>query len=128
MRTRPAIFRPGLAALVARLGPCTLMPLAFEYTFWDERLPELLVSCGRTITVTDGAMHTTAEWSDQLATALAETQDELAALAKLRDPNRFSTLLAGGIGVGSLYDAWKRLIAALSGRTYQGTHGSIRRL
>ena len=44
MRTRPAIFRPGLAALVARLGACTLVPLAFEYTFWDERLPEILIS------------------------------------------------------------------------------------
>ncbi len=45
MRSRPAIFRPGLAALVARLGACTLVPLAIEYTFWDERAagdPDLL--------------------------------------------------------------------------------------
>ncbi len=54
MRTRPAVFRPGLAALVARLGACTLVPLAFEYTFWDERLPEILISCGQPIEVTDG--------------------------------------------------------------------------
>jgi hypothetical protein len=53
VRTRPAIFRPGLASLVARLDTFTLVPLAFEYTFWDERLPEILVSCGQPIAVAD---------------------------------------------------------------------------
>ncbi len=98
MRTRPAIFRPGLAALVARLGACTLVPLAFEYTFWDERLPEILISCGQPIEVTDGHLHSTEEWSERLAAALAATQDELAALAKLRDPAHFDNhpFRAGG--------------------------------
>ena len=32
-RTRPAIFRSGLAALVARLGACTLVPLAWNTPF-----------------------------------------------------------------------------------------------
>ena len=39
VRTRPAVFLPGLATLVARTGACTLVPLAIEYAFWDERLP-----------------------------------------------------------------------------------------
>jgi hypothetical protein len=95
MRTRPAVFRPGLAALVARLGACTLVPVAFEYTFWDERLPEILASCGQAIKVADGRLHSAAEWNDRLAAALAATQDELAALAKLRDPALFETILSG---------------------------------
>ena len=128
MRTRPAIFRPGLAALVARLGACTLVPLAFEYTFWDERLPEILVSCGQPIEVTDGRLHSVAEWSERLGAALAATQDELAALAKLRDPARFETILSGRVGISGVYEAWKRLVALLTGRVYQGSHGSIRRL
>jgi 1-acyl-sn-glycerol-3-phosphate acyltransferase len=128
MRTRPAIFRPGLATLVARLGACTLVPLAIEYTFWDERLPEILVSCGQPVEVTDGKQYSVAEWNDQLTDALAATQDELAALAKLRDPGRFETILSGRDGISGVYEAWKRLIALLTGRVYEGSHGNIRHL
>ena len=126
MRTRPAIFRPGLATVVARLGACTVVPLAFEYTFWDERLPEILICCGKPIEVTRG--RTTGEWGEQLAAALTDAQDELAALAMLRDPDRFETILSGRVGVSGVYQAWKRFSALLTGRVYQGGHGSIRRL
>ncbi len=128
MRTRPPVFRPGLAALVARTGACTVVPLALEYTFWDERLPEILISCGEAIKIPDGQLTNASEWSEQLAAGLANAQDELAALAKLRDPALFTTILSGGVGIGAVYDAWKRLLALLGGRVYQGSHGSIRRL
>jgi 1-acyl-sn-glycerol-3-phosphate acyltransferase len=128
VRTRPAVFRPGLATLVARTGSCTLVPLAIEYTFWDERLPEILISCGEAIQIPDGHLDSAAEWNGQLAAALAAAQDELAALSKLRDPALFTTILSGRVGVGAVYDAWKKLLALLSGRVYQGSHGSIRRL
>jgi 1-acyl-sn-glycerol-3-phosphate acyltransferase len=128
MRTRPAIFRPGLAALVARLGACTLVPLAFEYTFWDERLPEILISCGHPIEVAGGHLHSAEEWGQRLGVALAATQDELGALAMLREPERFETILTGRVGISGVYEAWKRLLALLTGRVYQGSHGSIRRL
>jgi 1-acyl-sn-glycerol-3-phosphate acyltransferase len=127
MRTRPAIFRPGLAALVARSGGCTLLPLAIEYTFWDERLPEILVSCGQAIEVSEGRQHSATEWNNLMATAMTATQDELAALAALRDPALFTTILTGRVGVGGVYESWKRLRARLSGRVYQGSHRSIRR-
>jgi 1-acyl-sn-glycerol-3-phosphate acyltransferase len=127
MRTRPATFRPGLAAVVARLGACTLVPLAFEYTFWDERLPEILISCGKPIKVA-GEGRSTEEWGEQLAGALADAQNELAALAMLRDPARFETVMTGRIGISGVYEMWKRFSALLTGRTYQPGHGSIRRL
>lgn len=128
MRTRPAIFRPGLATLVARLGACTLVPLAIEYTYWDERLPEILVSCGQPVEVADGNQHSVEEWNDRLTAAMAATQDELAALAMLRDPARFETILSGGVGISGVYEAWKRCVALLTGRVYEGSHGSIRHL
>jgi 1-acyl-sn-glycerol-3-phosphate acyltransferase len=127
MRTRPVVFRPGLAALVAKLGNCTLVPVALEYTFWDERLPEILICCGQPIKVSDGREHSTGEWNDRVSAALAETQDELAALAKLRDPAYFETILAGRVGMGGVYEAWKRMVALLTGRQYQASHGSIHR-
>lgn len=127
MRSRPAVFRPGLAALVARLGACTLLPLAIEYTFWDEPLPEVLISCGQAIDVPDGRLHSAAEWSDRLTAAMSATQDELAVLAAVRDPALFTTILSGRVGVEGVYGLWKRLRARLSGRPYQASHGSIHR-
>jgi 1-acyl-sn-glycerol-3-phosphate acyltransferase len=126
MRTRPAIFRPGLAALVARVGSCTLMPLAFEYTFWNERLPEILLSWGDPIQVKDGHLQSAEQWGELLTSALETTQDELAALAMQRDPALFTTVLSGRVGIGGVYQTWKRLLALISGRAYQGSHGSIR--
>ena len=126
MRARPKVFQPGLAAVVARLGNCTLLPMAFEYTFWDERLPELLINCGEPIRVADGHMRTTAEWNEELCGALARTQDELAALAALRNPDLFATVLSGRVGIGGVYEGWKRLLALISGRAYHASHGSLR--
>jgi 1-acyl-sn-glycerol-3-phosphate acyltransferase len=127
MRTRPVVFRPGLAALVARLGACTLVPMAVEYTFWDERLPEILICCGQPIKVNNGRRQSTKEWDEQLCAALAATQDELAAFAKLRDPANFETILAGRLGISGVYGGWKRLLALLTGRVYQPSHRSIPR-
>jgi 1-acyl-sn-glycerol-3-phosphate acyltransferase len=127
MRTRPVVFRPGLAALVARLGACTLVPVAVEYTFWDERLPEILFCCGPPIKVNNGREHSTEKWNERLCAALAATQDELAALARLRDPGNFETILSGRSGISGVYEGWKRLLALLTGRDYQASHGSIPR-
>ena len=44
VRERPLVFKPGLAALASRVpGGCTVLPLAIEYVFWDERMPEALL-------------------------------------------------------------------------------------
>lgn len=64
----------------------------------------------------------------RLEAALAATQDELAPLAKLRNPERFETILSGRVGISGVYEAWKRCVALLTGRVYQGSHGSIRHL
>ena len=125
MRTRPVVFRPGLAALVARCGACTLVPMAAEYTFWDERLPEILICCGQPIKANEQL--SADEWNERLCTAMAATQDELAALAKLRDPANFETILSGRVGIGGVYEGWKRLLALITGRAYQASHGSIHR-
>jgi 1-acyl-sn-glycerol-3-phosphate acyltransferase len=125
-RIRSQRFEPGLAALVSRLNQCVVVPIASEYTFWDERLPEILMSCGEPIRIADGQSRTTEEWNKEFATAMAHTQDELAALAILRNPSLFTTVVSGKVGIGGVYEAWKRLLALVSGRAYQGSHGSIR--
>jgi 1-acyl-sn-glycerol-3-phosphate acyltransferase len=127
VRTRPLVFRAGLATIVSRIGPCTVVPLAAEYTFWDERLPEMLFSCGQPIFVDENQCLPVTVWNDRLQEALAATQDELASLSQLRDPSRFETLLSGKVGISGVYEGWKRLVALMTGRAYQGSHGSIHR-
>jgi 1-acyl-sn-glycerol-3-phosphate acyltransferase len=123
-RKRPVVFQPGLAALVRRIPRATVVPIAIEYTFWDERLPEVLVNVGEPITcrAEEGAAI-----AAQLERSLEQTLDELAALGMARDPKGFRTLLAGASGTGGIYELWQRLRAAVTGREYSGEHGSIRR-
>ncbi len=120
----PIIFRGGLGALVQRVPAVTIVPIVIEYTFWDERLPEILVNCGDCIHLTN-VTATVAQ--DRTTHALALAQQELAALAMARDPQRFETVAAGGSGVAGIYGIWKRLGARALGRKYRPEHSSIGR-
>ncbi len=125
VRTRPVAWKAGLAALLHRAGECTVVPLALEYTFWDERRPEALALVGEPLTIADGSARTAEAWHAELLRSMAAAQDELAALAMLRDPARFTAVLRGRAGVGGVYEAWKRTQARLTGRHYAPEHGSI---
>jgi 1-acyl-sn-glycerol-3-phosphate acyltransferase len=48
-REFPLAFRPWLTTLAARCPDVPLLPLAIEYTFWNERLPQALVRFGDTV-------------------------------------------------------------------------------
>jgi 1-acyl-sn-glycerol-3-phosphate acyltransferase len=114
-RERPTRLEPGLGHLLAGAGRVTVIPLAIELTFWDERLPEALARFGPPIAAAPGV--TAAEWTDRLERALEATQDLLAAEARRRDPADFTTLLEGSGGVGFVYDAWRRIRSGLAWRT-----------
>ena len=46
-RERPLGFKPGMAALATKVREgCTAQPIAIEYVFWNERLPEVLLHFG----------------------------------------------------------------------------------
>ena len=127
-RQRPTRFKPGLGALVHRMGSCTVLPLAIEYTYWDQRLPEVLLLCGAPVRVENSRERTPAEWTAILEDALEAAQNELVALAKDRDAKNFSTLAAGGVGVGGLYQLWQRLRARMRGEAYKPEHHGIGRV
>lgn len=126
VRKRPVIFRPGLGALMSRLGRMTCVPVAIEYTFWNERLPEILVNVGEPLEIADGAMEDARTWTNLLSYAMSATLDELTMLATDRDPEAFETILSGSGGIGGVYELWKRLGCAISGRPYYHDHGSLR--
>jgi len=113
-------LQPGLAHLV-NIGDCQFVPMAIEYVFWNQRLPEVLVEFGAprlASTMPDRA----SERLTVLREELESTQASLAARALARDPAGFETILCGATGVGGTYDRWRRLKALLLGRRFTAAH------
>jgi len=123
-RLRPIVLKPGVGHVVRRLHGGAVLPVALEYGFWSERLPEALVRFGDPIPVEDGSTLDPDAWTARVAEGLTAAQDALAIDAIRRDPAAFRTLVVGRSGVTCLYDAWRRLRAALRGERYDPEHGS----
>lgn len=121
-RRRPLGCKPGVARL-AEIGPdATFLPMAIEFTFWDERGAEALIAFGPAMGAGDLAAMTRPDRLAHLEAALEATMDRLAADAQARDPARFETLIAGTSGVGGVYDLWRRARAAAQGRRFDPSH------
>ena len=122
-RERPLGFKPGLAALAAKMeGGCTVLPLAIEYVFWDERLPETLLHFGDPVRV-DG--QSVDEVQELLEAALLKAMETLKAEAMSRNPAGFSLLHVGTVGTGGFYELGQRMIAALRRRRFQPEHTAV---
>jgi 1-acyl-sn-glycerol-3-phosphate acyltransferase len=119
-RERPLAFKPGLAALAARCpNGCTLLPLAIEYPFWDERLPETLLHFGEPVHI----IGQTAEETDRLLqSALLEAMQTLERKSIARNPAGFELLETGRVGTGGFFQFGQRLKALVTGRKYQPAH------
>ena len=119
-RLRPIRLRPGLAHLARRLPGATILPLAIDYTFWNESRPEILVRFGDPL---DTSLECDAAgWTVRLEQNLTQTMDALAAEATSRNPALFTPLLRGGAGVGGIYDSWRWLRSVRSGRRFDPSH------
>lgn len=92
VRERPLGLAGGLEFLARRHPNAALLPIALEYTFWNDRLPEILVH--------PGALCSAEAAEDSLAAAM----DTLRSAALTRDAARFTTLLSGKSGTGGVYD------------------------
>ena len=125
VRHRPTEWRPGLAALVARQAQCTVIPIALEYTFWDERLPEALALIGEPLRIESGVAENNSHWHGVLTGAMTRAQDELAVLGIARSAAPFTTVLQGGSGIAGIYNLWKRAQARWRGQPYSAEHGSL---
>jgi 1-acyl-sn-glycerol-3-phosphate acyltransferase len=119
-RLRPIRLRPGLAHLARAHPHAVFLPLALEYSFWNESKPEALLRFGYPLRLPAGA--TTEAWVDAMQTALTETMDSLAQESATRDPSRFRTAFAGTAGVGGIYDLWRRLRALITRSSFTARH------
>ena len=126
-RTRPPAIRPGVAHAAASSGRGLIVPVAVEYPFWSERLPEALVAFGPAMRIADVDQHRDAkEWTAVLEAALTATQDRLAEAAIRRDPHAFTVLASGTVGVGWIYDSLRRFKAWWRGERFDASHGGER--
>lgn len=119
-RSRPVRLRPGIAHLARRVPDAVFLPLAMEFTFWNERKPEALARFGPP--VEGGASRSVADWTALLEDGLARTMDVLAAESMTRNPGLFVPLVRSGSGVGGIYDLWRRLAALVGGRRFDPSH------
>ncbi len=125
-RERPVRFAAGLGHLATRESPTAYVPLAIEYVFWEERLPEILVRFGEpTVSGGDHRPQPSPEaWTSFFERELARTQDALAKESQRRCPEDFECLLRGGAGQGGIYDLWRAFKAAWRGESFQKEHGT----
>ena len=121
VRERPVLFKPGMAALAARIPGCRVLPMAIEYVFWDERTPEVLLQLGEPVVVGEGER--TEALEQRLREALEVTMEEMRMKAMSRDATRFErVLLRGRVGVGGMYGLGKRVKALVTRVPYQPEH------
>lgn len=120
-RDRSATLMPGIAHLAARLNAGTLLPLAIEYAFWEERRPCVLLKWGEPISIAAFRASSKPAWSQRVERALRSTQDELAARVIERDDRAFQVLLHGHTqgAISRLTHVFRRL----RGEQVRAAHG-----
>ena len=118
-----APFMGGLGHISKANPVVSVLPVAVEYTFWNERYPELLIEFGPVLSTTSLPLDK-AERSLMLEESLTRVQVSLAQKAINRSPEGFTTIALGQSGIGGMYDWLRRVTAFLTGRTFQSRHDS----
>jgi len=126
-RERPVRFKQGIGHLAYRLSAATVVPMALEYPFWNDRCPEALARFGEPLTIAARRSETPQVWTTRIEQALEQTQDRLAEEARRRDPAAFLTVVGGTSGVGGVYDTWRRLRSALRRESFHPEHRIAKR-
>lgn len=117
-------FQPGLAHVVSKAERTSVIPMAIEYTFWNESTPELLFAFGPSIAIDEhrDTSRTKESWNAELEAALKATQQKLREAAITRDPKKFHAIIRGRTGFGGVYDFARRCKAAVLGKPFQPSH------
>ena len=127
VRKRPVVIAAGVGHLARRLAirsqPFAMLPIAFEYAFWNERFAEAFACLGEPVMVQQE--RSASAWNDTFAFALERTQDVLSQRVQARNPDAFERLLAGRSGVGGIYDLWRAAKAKAQRKKFQPEHGRI---
>jgi 1-acyl-sn-glycerol-3-phosphate acyltransferase len=124
VRRRPIVLKPGIGHLAHRLTDATILPMAVEYAFWNDRCPEALIRFGRPIAIGSGGERSAPEWKSLLEQKLQDSLNRLAEESMHRDPSFFVTVQAGTSGVGGVYDIGRRIRAWFGGTSFRAEHST----
>lgn len=115
---------PGLAHLCTKMDEngCAI-PMALEYVFWEERLPECLIRFGSPIQRSQYRNEDKSGWNSVLESGLRENQRQLAELVIQRSSEPFEAVLSGARGAGGFYDSFRRFRSLIGGRQFHAEHG-----
>ncbi|MCO8120960.1 lysophospholipid acyltransferase family protein [Stieleria sp. TO1_6] len=122
-RDLSATLMPGLAHLCHRSQNVVAVPIALEYTFWDERLPVCLASLGTPIAASEHSQWDKPQWATELTAGLRSAQSQLSRLAIERSSEPFDNLLRGSTGSGWFYDSCRRIKSFATGGAFKANHG-----
>jgi 1-acyl-sn-glycerol-3-phosphate acyltransferase len=114
VRERPVRFAPGIAHLALRHPRARFVPLAVEYAFGMEKLPEVYLRFGNALSGEQWGA-TVAEAQERMERALEETQTALASEVVSQKKTGFERLLSGKKGASLPYDLWRRFRAWCGG-------------
>lgn len=120
-------FKSGLGHLARRSEAAWFVPVAVEYSFWEEKLPEVLVTFGEPLWMTNASARAESPdfWTGLLEYRLQTALDNLACAAQRRNSADWTHLLRGSAGVGVVYDSWRALKALYRGESYSREHGRL---
>jgi 1-acyl-sn-glycerol-3-phosphate acyltransferase len=117
-------FEAGLGHLFRQSPGTAFLPLAVEYTFWEEKHPEVLIRFGEPLLADDTNTALPAgDINRQLVDRLEAARRRLAAASVSREVEAFQTLLGGRAGTNPVYDAWRWLKATLRGQRFNAANG-----
>ena len=136
VRERPVRFAPGLSHLAARLPDAHFVPLALEYGFAQERVPEIYARFGAPVlgsALAGGAVVGGDEQARRPADALSAAlevemealQDALKADVCGGSGAVWEVLKEGTGGTTFAYDSWRRLKGFLQGRRVRVNHSEL---
>jgi 1-acyl-sn-glycerol-3-phosphate acyltransferase len=123
-RDHTAPLMPGLAHLALQHENLYLVPLAMEYVFWEERLPEALQRIGRPIHNSEIKHLSKPQALEFLAARLRDNQKHLADSIIARRGEDFEVQISGKSGAWGFYDALRKMKARFSGEKLDLHHGS----
>lgn len=122
VRDRPIRLESGVGYVAAKLPDGWILPLAIEYTFWNEKTPEVLLAFGDAIRIGENTALNGSEWTQRIEDALRLTMDRLTEAVKKRDPKLFVAIVGGRAGTGGVYGLWQRIKSWSRLRKYQPKH------
>jgi hypothetical protein len=115
-------FESGLSHLAAKGTNAVFIPMALEFTYWEEKRPEILIRFGEPLQPT--SVQTPKELNYILEARLMQATQRLADASIARETDAFQNLLTGTVGTNIIYDMWHRIKSVFTRQKFTPAHGT----